>query len=620
MAKTDDTEKETWGTWEELLLACAVNRHGTKSWDSIAMEIQNRSSSLHQLTAQNCKQKYHDLKRRFMAMDDRIDESETHDKMIRNRWLDELRKLRVAQLRREVQRHDVSIVSLQLKVKRLEEERDRSLEEKDNIKEKPDLEKDLEEERAKDNNKERDGEPERSSQKNVAGKFFSGEESDRENQSYYESNSTNTKGDNREKGLEEAKRKPEPIETAAGKTNPVSDDLKSGGDGSYNGSSYTIAKGSAAELSKAIPTKDGGDSAELYESVAESKGAQKAGTKQSSDVQSSGSLSVRKCRKKSISGGEVPENYGISPAIKRSPVESEPLARSLEMIRSHKHGYLFESPPENQETSKYRSCIIRQHVDLETVGSRLKQGSYSACTPKFYRDLLLLFNNAILLFPQNSPEFVSANELRKLVISMEMANTTQKSNIYMPPDHEPTPPSKPDLLMLAKPRSCAPMIIVCRKRSSISAKASSGGIEKAAPYQKQSDDFSTNNIVGEPGIKKGRTSSKNGTTKTYNKMKKNSYKNNQEEPKTEKKGSVANFLKRMNRNCSSNVKGTLLEALKSSVVKKGGRGKGERSSSSAKRSVGRPPKKTTVPPPAPSKRRRVTIETEVVATRKRSSR
>nr|DAD39415.1 TPA_asm: hypothetical protein HUJ06_013738 [Nelumbo nucifera] len=26
---------ETWGTWEELLLECAVNRHGTHKWDSV---------------------------------------------------------------------------------------------------------------------------------------------------------------------------------------------------------------------------------------------------------------------------------------------------------------------------------------------------------------------------------------------------------------------------------------------------------------------------------------------------------------------------------------------------------------------------------------------------------
>nr|DAD18060.1 TPA_asm: hypothetical protein HUJ06_019523 [Nelumbo nucifera] len=76
MANNWVTETETWGTWEELLLACAVNRHGTNKWDSVAMEMQNRSSTLHLLTAQNCKQKYHDLKRRFTSKDDKTSERE----------------------------------------------------------------------------------------------------------------------------------------------------------------------------------------------------------------------------------------------------------------------------------------------------------------------------------------------------------------------------------------------------------------------------------------------------------------------------------------------------------------------------------------------------------------
>ncbi|GMY16435.1 DNA-binding bromodomain-containing protein, putative [Fagus crenata] len=48
------TEKQTWGMWEELLLACAVHRYDTESWDSVSMEIQKRSSKL-----------YYHLQRRF---------------------------------------------------------------------------------------------------------------------------------------------------------------------------------------------------------------------------------------------------------------------------------------------------------------------------------------------------------------------------------------------------------------------------------------------------------------------------------------------------------------------------------------------------------------------------
>ncbi|XP_056163451.1 uncharacterized protein LOC130136902 [Syzygium oleosum] len=56
--------------------------------------------------------------------------SSSEDKVVHIPWLEELRKLRVAELQQEVQRYDVSIPSLQLKVKKLEEEREESLREK----------------------------------------------------------------------------------------------------------------------------------------------------------------------------------------------------------------------------------------------------------------------------------------------------------------------------------------------------------------------------------------------------------------------------------------------------------------------------------------------------------
>ncbi|KAF8046679.1 hypothetical protein N665_3526s0005 [Sinapis alba] len=115
-------EKQPWGTWEELLLACAVHRHGTESWTSVSAEIQKRSPNLSSLTASACRHKYFDLKRRFTQEMD-LTESEISTVP----WLDELRKLRVDELRREVERYDLSISSLQSKVKRLEEEREMRL-------------------------------------------------------------------------------------------------------------------------------------------------------------------------------------------------------------------------------------------------------------------------------------------------------------------------------------------------------------------------------------------------------------------------------------------------------------------------------------------------------------
>ena len=105
MEKERFPEKQTWGTWEELLLACAVHRYGTESWDSVSMEMQKRSSKLHcqLLSPHNCKRKYLDLQRRF-------NQNQDQQQYTSIPWLDELRKLRVAELRTEVQRYDHSIV------------------------------------------------------------------------------------------------------------------------------------------------------------------------------------------------------------------------------------------------------------------------------------------------------------------------------------------------------------------------------------------------------------------------------------------------------------------------------------------------------------------------------
>ena len=61
MEKQSFPEKQTWGTWEELLLACVVHRYGTESWDFVLTELWKRSTStLHRvLTPHSNKQKYH---------------------------------------------------------------------------------------------------------------------------------------------------------------------------------------------------------------------------------------------------------------------------------------------------------------------------------------------------------------------------------------------------------------------------------------------------------------------------------------------------------------------------------------------------------------------------------
>ncbi|XP_052175906.1 uncharacterized protein LOC127790427 isoform X2 [Diospyros lotus] len=633
MAKTDETtvvnrEPETpWGTWEELLLACAVHRYGTNSWDSVAGEVQRRSSASAVLSPDHCKKKYQDLKRRFSHQNGTVSPRDGDDnKADAVPWLDELRKLRVAELRRELERCDLSIVSLQLKVKRLNEEREESLRKGDNGGEKSDLDKNVHRKRDEEEKREQRGEPDKLSPRSVAGDPVAGNESNRENQSVSESNSTDPKGETYKTGddgkepepIRTGERKPEAQDLAGGSTKPV-------GENSCNGSSDSIEKMPVRESVKAEPDRGARDSAELWESVAElwesvaeskdGHAGDEATAKESSDVQSSASKSRKegvsdKLRSGCISGDE-PENDDQSPAMKVISVKSQPLVDILEIVRSHRLGSVFERRLESQETPEYKN-LIRQHMDLETIRMRIEEGCYSGCNKKFFRDMLLLFNNAIIFFGKKSRESVAAIELRQL-ISKEMIQRTPKLELSageqtslppLPLSSKPDP--EPSDSLLLKPKISNP-IIVCRKRSSI-AKASGSSLgaadrkreQKAAlleekPILDWKQPSKTSKNTEENRVTKKRTrdrfasgpgsSKKNGGKNQANPEKNSENVSSQNqgkggsstersEAKSErntttvagaKKRSAANFLNRMKRGSSTN-NGSLLDTLKTSAI------------------------------------------------------
>lgn len=554
-AKIMPSEAElTWTTWEELLLACAVKRHGTKDWGSVAMELQARSSLSLLFTSQVCKNKYDDLKRRFT-------ENETDDSTIP--WLEELRKLRVSELKQEVQRYDLSIQSLQLKVKSLEEERERSLKENENGDGEPDLEKNLEKERS-ENEKNDDA---RAPEERLP-ELAVGDVSDRENRSFNESSSTA----NRPAGLE-GRAEPEPVGTSGFKPDPVPSDSKPASEDSYNDSSNTVAAkhAAAAAAAKVSREKKGGELAGLRDSMEGSKD----GVKESSDVQSSASLTRKRRREKEVSGGGKPV---VSPAtIKREGVKSEPLVGLLDIIRSHKHGSMFERRLEYEIHRDEYKNMVRTHMDLETIRTRLEKGSYSSCTTKFYRDLLLLFTNAIVFFPKASIESVTAHELRDLVLEeVKKQKSTQRSHSSSPDPAPSNPtsleakpdPQKPESL-LAKHKSSGP-ILVCRKRSSISAKPTDGkpNLNPNAPAKNSSNlkgeesrktnerpatgtrstrsNKGSQTITSPPDSKTNSLADKAGNVMRNDKKKKK--KKNEVAAAAVKKQGAADFLRRIKRN------------------------------------------------------------------------
>ena len=106
-------------------------------------------------------------------------------------------------------------------------------------------------------------------------------------------------------------------------------------------------------------------------------------------------------------------------------------------------------------------------MDLQTIEARLDKGVYLNCFQKFFRDLLLLFNNAIVFFRKSSSEYVAAQELRALVLK-EMKAKLAKTRPFTA---KPEPKQEIDLTPQPKKSS---IMVTCGKRSS--SKASSEGV------------------------------------------------------------------------------------------------------------------------------------------------
>jgi hypothetical protein len=271
-----------------------------------------------------------------------------------------------------------------------------------------------------------------------------------------------------------------------------------------------------------------------------------------------------------------------------------------------------------QETPNYTS-LIRQHVDLKTIQTRLEEGWYSGGDDgKFFRDLLLLFNNAIVFFGQKSSESMAAIKLRQIVLK-EMASKTML--IKPEPAREEqksTPPvaqciksdPEPSDSLLLKTKISVPLT-ACRKRSSITAKAlasSSSEPDKKREqiatlkdekeklvvdcnqHDKSSDKTEENRVTKKRTRERSKTNSRNSNKngnkgRTNPNANKNSDSNSnsrgvshnensesrlEKEKKNStlntsgKKKSAANFLNRMKRSSSSHTGSSLLDTLKSS--------------------------------------------------------
>ncbi|TQD99869.1 hypothetical protein C1H46_014482 [Malus baccata] len=168
-----------------------------------------------------------------------------------------------------------------------------------------------------------------------------------------------------------------------------------------------------------------------------------------------------------------------------------------------------------QESERYKS-LIREHMDLHVIQSKLNKGLYAEdCIPMFFRDLLLLFNNAVVFFRNNSPEHNAAQELRSIVLkemndqlpNPQPATGTVTSNV--PKIETKAPKIEPDVS--EKPTKSS--IVVCGKRGSVNA-LSEGGAEsrrgdKVEEKAKKTDGAASVKVE-DKGIRRRRTQERGG--------------------------------------------------------------------------------------------------------------
>ncbi|KAG9452719.1 hypothetical protein H6P81_005623 [Aristolochia fimbriata] len=333
-----EEEKLRWGTWEELLLGGAVLRHGTLAWEAVALELQARSLRPNRFTPKECEAKYEDLQERYSGC---------------SAWFEELRKQRVAELKRDLEESEDSIGSLKTKLRRLISEREDGGSD--------DLDAGFNIESINDDKEKSRARSSAGSLTEESTQFWSapdhrgdGEEAETEGRATMEAKVVDG----------ECTRATE-LQTASGKSR------------SFEIGQACVRKrrGKRKRKARASVVKDAsaGES-DLLSSVA------------------------------AAADGDH------DPPSDRNSSEKKNLEALLESVMEEENASVFRRRSETQRRAKYKRSI-RRHVDFGTLRSGIRDGAIPS-TMELYRDLLLLSSNAIAFYPKSSPEYQSALSLR----------------------------------------------------------------------------------------------------------------------------------------------------------------------------------------------------------------
>ncbi|KAG4960507.1 hypothetical protein JHK87_037140 [Glycine soja] len=394
-----------WGTWEELLLGGAVLRYGARNWKVVAAELRARTVCPYIITPEVCKAKYEDLQKRYSG---------------NKAWFEELRKTRVAELKRALEVSEDSIGSLESKLESLKAGKNEKKDDRhvDKGLARPKLHVASQKlERVESSTKE-------TSKDGLSAGSFTHE--------------TRTNWSPEcpvpARSVEDMETKPE-VSHSTEQAKVLNVDKRA----------HTIYEGQGGSLKKRRGKRKRKDCGRNMKEASVGE----------SDLLDSADI-VSWCKESSTSNcGEVAKSCGVDDQnrnLKKDRVED--MMEILDFIFETKGAPAFRRRLDSQKRGRYKK-MIRQHMDFDTIRSRISSQTIKSSV-ELFRDLLLLTNNALVFYSKSTREYKTVLLLRGIVTKKMKETlkgttsnkvTTQATNVPIKlPVHNPH----------VKPRSVRP--------------------------------------------------------------------------------------------------------------------------------------------------------------------
>ncbi|KZV57577.1 hypothetical protein F511_03037 [Dorcoceras hygrometricum] len=180
----------------------------------------------------------------------------------------------------------------------------------------------------------------------------------------------------------------------------------------------------------------------------------------------------------------------------------ENLIEIFDSIAQTEPASVFRHRMDSQKRARYRK-IIRQHVDISTIRSRILKSSIKS-VKELFSDLLLLANNALVFYSRRTREYKSACSLRDLVkreYRKHCMGSSQESVSCFLACHPPV-----------KPRSARPRPPLCKDRVlALSGKLSKAkNVTLSSPKTRQKPNDADTNVLLQTFLKDSKVSKRPG--------------------------------------------------------------------------------------------------------------